>query len=1136
MKRLIFVLALVSTFAFTIAAQTSRGTVSGVIKDQNGAVVPGATVTLINTATSLERTATASDEGFYRFDAVELGAYSLKVAAQSFGTVTKTEIVVNANQTSSVDAELVPGTQEVSVEVTADAGTQLQTEAAVRGGNISTRQITELPVTNPISLALTLPGVTTNRTGVGIDTFNVNGARGRSNNFLIDGTENNDISVAGQGFQITNQDAIQEVSIQTSNFDSEFGRAGGGVINVLTKSGTRNFHGTLAFEYDSSADDALTANQSRSAAVLARGRRLSVTQFVPSATLGGPLFLPNFGEGGPMFKGREKNFFFVAYEETRFRQPGGQINLTVPTAAGRAVLQQYAGNNPFLTTYLAATANTLATETAGFTPVSLDRAGSPVTRGTVGIGIYRRSFDTTRSGKQFQIRTDHNIGSRDQLSFRFLQDIQVEPLGSEIAFPGFDSDFGAKYRNFLISETHIFSSNMTNELRLAYNRIHYDFFLSDPSGVQQTLPLISPGNGLSSLGSATNLPQGRIANNYQIQDTFTRIFGDHTLRVGIDYLRQISTQIAPANLRGSIAYAGADSYQALANFVDNFGGSGTASRTFGNAKYHPSLHRIALFGHDRWKFTQDLTMTMGLRWEFFGTPINSVTTPAFTGLFNVDPVTRTGPFSQPNKVKADYDNFSPSVGFAWSPSFEDGVLGFVFGNKRSVIRGGYSIGYDSFFNNIASNAAASSPNQIVTTIGGTASVTPSTPRGLPNFSSQFPAAARPLSPLDAQTLVDPNLENPYYQRWSLGMQRELPLKLVLDASYVGSKGTHLYINEDSNPLVRPELRSAIPAGYPVCTPGANVTAGQATPGFPAGTLCPLSGRLDNIQGGRTTRTNGGDSNYHAGQLEVRRRFANSFQLSGSYTFSKLISNGDEVFAVGLGTVSSVAAIPAILGGQGNERSVSINDRTHRGAFTYIFRVPFFDKQRGWAGKILGGYQVGGVTSVESGAPITIFNNFDSDGVGGGNERPTYNPNGILNLRAYPIVNAQGFITHYINPSLPSNDPTNRVDPATAMYIINPTYVPGLAGSVIRVGNLGRNTETSFGVNNTNLTLLKRTRISEKIYIDARAELFNAWNHPQFGSGSTSAGSLTNAPTWLQPINPTSTGGAREIRYQAKLVF
>jgi hypothetical protein len=1112
MKRLFFIGMLIAMFAFAASAQSSRGVVSGTVVDPSGAVVEGATVVLLSDETNTESTAVTNSSGFYRFDAVNLGTYSVSVTATGFGKVTKTGIAVSANQTSSVDVALAVGNQEVTVEITADAGAQLQTESAVRGGNITTQQITDLPGSNPVALALNLPGVASNRSGFGIGTFVVNGARSRSNNFLIDGTENNDISVAGQGFQITNQDAVQEVSVQTGNYDSEFGRAGGAVVNVITKSGTGSFHGTLGFEYDSSADDALTAAQSRSPAVIARGRRLSVTQFVPSATFGGPLFLPNFGEGGPMFhKSRDRNFFFVAYEETRFRQPGGQITLIVPTAAGRAKLQQFAGSNPFLTTYLAATANTIAA--APDRPaVSLDQVGQPVTRGSVEIGPFFRSFDTTFTGKQFQLRTDHRLTDKDQLTFRYLQDIQVQPLGSEIAFPGFDSDFASRFRNFLIAETHVFSSTQTNELRLAYNRIDYDFFLSNPGSVQDTLPLITPGNGLTALGSATNLPQGRIANNYQIQDTFTQVLGDHTFRIGVDYLRQISTQVAPANIRGSITYGSTSQWNALANFVDDFGGAGAASKTFGNNKYHPSLHRVALFGHDRWKFTRDLTLTMGLRWESFGSPMNSLPTPAFTGLFNVDPVTRLGPYSQPNKVKSDWNNFAPSVGFAWSPSFESGVLGVLFGEKKSVIRAGYNIGYDSFFNNIASNAAASSPNQVITTV--TSAATGPNPRGLPSFSNQFPANAATLSALSAQTLIAQDLVNPYYQRWSFGMQRELPFDLVMDVSYVGSKGTKLYVNEDSNPLVRPELR---------VTP-INPNTGQPVTGN-------LSNRLDNIQGSRLTRTNGGDSNYHAGQLEVRRRFANNFQLTGAYTWSKLISNADEVFAAGLGSTLQQTSIPAIYGGLSFDRALSINHRAHRGTFTYIWMSPFFKNQQGFIGRALGGYQIGGFTQFESGVPITITNGFDADGLGGALDRPSFNPNGIRNLRAFPITDAQGFILRYIDPST-----GQTIDPNTAMYIVNPTYTPGLAGSVVRFGNLGRNTETSFGINTTNLTLLKRTRVSEKVYIDARAEMFNAFNHPQFGAGSTLAGSTTNATTWMQPINPTSSGGAREIRYQVKLVF
>jgi outer membrane receptor protein involved in Fe transport len=1103
-------------------AQTSRGVVSGVIKDQSGAVISGAEVTLTNSDTTVARTAVTNDEGFYRFDAVDLGNYSVRVAATGFGLATKTGIVVNANQTSAVDADLAAGTQEVVVEVTSEAGGQLQTESSVRGGNISPRQITELPIggLNPVSLALTLPGVSSNRGGFGVGTFSVNGARGRSNNFLIDGTENNDISVAGQGFQITNQDAVQEVSVQTANYDSEFGRAGGAVVNVITKSGTSEFHGTASFLYDTSTDDALTAAQSRLTRVTRDGATSPPfnAQIVPAGTFGGPLFLPHFGEGGPVFDTRrDKNFFFVAYQENRFREPGGFVTLITPTAAGRARLQQFA-SNPNVAAYLAATANAIA-PIANRTAISLDATGQPQTRGVVENGTFFRELGTRSTQRQFQIRTDHSLGRNDQLSFRYLQDKTLQPGGGTsgtAVFDGFDADFSSTYRNFLIAETHVFSSSATNELRLAYNRIKLGFPIADGAGPAGTLPQISIA-GLTALGVAATFPQGRTADNYQVQDTLTKVLGDHTIRGGIDYTRQISTQVAPANTRGSLTYAAGGGFTALGNFVDNFGGSnGSASRTFGSATYNPSLHRIASFVQDRYKATSDLTLTAGVRYEYFGVPFNTLRTPAFTGLFNVDSVTRTGPFSQPNKVAKDTNNFAPSVGFAYSPSFTNGIRGFIFGEKKSVIRAGYNIGYDSFFNNIASNAVASSPNTIVTT--NTSTVSAANPRGLSSFSAQFPTTAAAVTALSAQTLIAPNLRNPYYQRYSLGMQRELPFKIVMDISYVGSKGTNLYINEDYNPTVRPELRIT-----------------------PAGVTTGLSGRYDNLQGGRTVRTNGGDSNYNAGQIEVRRRFGNNFQLTGAYTFSKLISNADEVFVGGLGSVgSSVSAFPAIFGGERQDRSLSIFDRTHRATFTYVIQSPFFKDQQGFVGKLFGGFQLSGITTFEAGVPFTIFNGFDSDGVAGAN-RPTFNPNGQRGVRAIPVVDANNFITGYLNPEViigrtatgaPIYAP---IDPNTAQFIVNPTYVAGLAGSVVRTGNLGRNTERSKGIRNFDMTLLKRTRVAERIFIEGRIEAFNVFNHPQFGSGDNLANDFTQG-LFRQPINPTTSGGGRTIRYQAKFIF
>ena len=211
--------------------------------DPNGAVIAGANVTLTSGATKLSRTTTTNTEGLYRFEAVDPGTYSVKVNATGFGEIVSTGIEVRANQTSDVPAQMAPAGQIETVNVAADAGQLLQVEAPVRGGNIDKIRITELPVAgrNPVSLALTLPGVSTNRFGFGVGTFSVNGSRGRSNNFLIDGTENNDISVAGQAFQITNPDAVQEVSVQTSNYDAEFGRAGALLSIRLPSQAAMNF-------------------------------------------------------------------------------------------------------------------------------------------------------------------------------------------------------------------------------------------------------------------------------------------------------------------------------------------------------------------------------------------------------------------------------------------------------------------------------------------------------------------------------------------------------------------------------------------------------------------------------------------------------------------------------------------------------------------------------------------------------------------------------------------------------------------------------------------------------------------------------------------------------------------------------
>jgi hypothetical protein len=1120
-SRLLFAAAVVLLASFVLQAQTSRGTVSGTVTDPNGAVVSGATVALSNQETQVTRSTVTNSEGFYRFDAIDPGTYTLKFTSAGFGEVNKTNIPVLASQTADVGAQLTVGQQQITVDVNAEGGALLQTEAPVRGGNISQTQITELPVAgrNPVALALTLPGVSSNRGGFGADTFSVNGARGRSNNFLIDGTENNDISVAGQGFQITNTDAVQEVSVQTSNYDAEFGRSGGAVVNVITRGGTNGFHGTLSYLLDSRVDDAVTSSESRDPTIRANGLPFGIENIF-SATVGGPVYFPRFGEGGRrVYNGHDRTFFFVAYQDDRARASGG-VQLTAPTANGRQQLRALfpAGANANVDRYLNATAGVIANASPFNQALGLGR-------GNIEFGTFLRSFPFLVTDKQFQARIDSQITQKDQFSVRFLSDRQDQPEALA-DFPGFDVNTANRYYNFLVADTHVFSPVFTNETRLAYNRIDLAFPLADPGGPAGTLPRIAITN-LSGFGASSTFPQGRIANNYVVQNTSTYVSGNHTFRGGVDFLRQISRQIAPFNPRGSATFLASTGFTAFANFVDNVGGSGgTAARDIGSGVYYPQLYRTAAFFQDRWKASQSLTLTLGIRYEYFGTPFNKLRTPAFTGLFNIDPVTLNGPFSQPNQVQADRNNFAPTFGVAYSPSYTKGLLGTVFGDRLTVFRGGFQIGYDSFFNNIASNAAASSPNLISTSVSSTANA--ANPRGTPNFLNQIPTTAT-LTPFSDQTLISPNLVNPYYERWSVGLQRELPYKLVLDAAYVGTGGRKLYINEDLNPLVRPELR-VTPAAY---------------------TGTRISGRLDNIQGARTIRTNGGNSIYHSGQLLVSRRFSENFSLTGAYTFSKLISNMDEVFAATANGISnsSLPQTPSVFGGERLDRAISFFDRTHRASFTYVYGIPFFRDQRGPLGRVLGGWEIAGVTTFESGVPFNVSNGVDADGIGGsGNDRPNINPNGQRGTRAVPVVNAQGFITGYVNPDA-GNAP---IDPSTAYYIANPAFVAGLPGSIPRIGTAPRNSERTPGTNLWNMNLTKRTRLGESTSIEFRTEFYNIFNHPNYGQksvspfsppGNPSAANFVGSNTtgsasdvFLKPNSRLSDGGGRVIRYQLKFIF
>ena len=1108
--RLIFMVvvatALISASASTIHAQTSKGTITGIVTDQNEQVIGGAEVELKNPATNQSRTTTTNDSGLYRFDAVDLGTYDLIIRAKGFKAAESNGLAAQANRITNVDVTMEVGTQQETVNITASSGEVLQTSEPVRGGNFSPVQVVSLPSAglNPYDLARLLPGVAT-ATGSGAtfgnaSQFSVNGQRPRGNNYLIDGTENNDISVTGPANQINNEDAVAEVSVQTGLFSAEFGRAGGGVFNIITKPGTKDYHGTVKWLYLSQVFNSLT-NTEKALSLTTRDGANGTAKFpvfvenIFGGTIGGPLPLPRFGEGGPSILGKGKNFFFFGLQWDRFRQSDLR-NPRVPTEAGVQTLRTLfpAGTNPQVDLYLATIGSVRGVPTQSPVNVALgtgpNGAGVTVNRGNLQTALANVSVPSIFNDFQWVLRTDHNINDKHTVSMRYTDDDNISNLQSFAVTPDFTIDFTGVSRNLLFTHTWIVTSSITNELRVSpYGLIDFQFpYASTASAAARTLPNISwaGSGGLSTIGLATNLPQFRTAKNYLVQDTMTKVWGEHTFRFGVEFLKQTAKQRPPFNERGSFSFQSGGGFTGFANFIDNFsGGSGSANINFGNAFYEPNLFRKSFFFQDTWKTKTNLTMTLGLRYEDFGQPANyAFKFPAFAGF---DPAQ----FLVPNKVKADKNNLGPIFGFSYSPQWESGPVAWLLPKDRSVIRGGYQVSYDTFFNNLLSNIAADSPNNTSTTT--TAS---SAGRGSANFfPGAIPSTPRAPTALDSQTSVfNPNIRNPYTQRWSLGFQRELPANFVMEASYVGTVGHKLFVSEDLNPIVIP--------GPP------------AVRRFPA-------------LGPRRYRSSGANSNYHAAQLRVDRRLANGLQINTSYTWSKNIDQISEVFATD-STGTSLASIPAFLGGLKLDRAVSDYHRGHRLTVAYVWDLPIFRNRNDFLGKVLGGWRINGIASFQSGAPFSILNGRDRNGDGQTIDRPDIgNPNAPHNTRA--IIVAAGTCG-----SLLQNPDTGQCVTRNDVYVVQVAAAAGTTLNLPNASTIGRNTERSNIVENFDMSVFKTFRISENVKIEYRAEFFNVFNHPQITG--VPGRDVTNTTTGRFLNYDFLSGGRRSGRMGVKIMF
>lgn len=953
--------AFVLNLSHASLAQTSKGILSGVARDSSGAVIPNASVLAQNEATGESRTVQTHQDGAYRMDALTPGPYTISASHNGFASLKTTHLVVNSSVVTTYDLPFATGGG--STEVTVEASnSSVNTENGQLAGVIGPRELQVLPIftLNPVDLALTVPGVQTVTQGGSFSNgtnIEVNGARPRSNNFLLDGQEINDVSIGGQAFQPAIPDVFASTTVITNNPSAEYGRAGGAVVNLVTKSGTNDFHGSVWERYDGSGLNALDG-------VLRQSKPLPPGSSNPKARYNEHKF--GFTAGGPIIK--DKLFAFGALQISRLYGKETPNRLELPDAAGYATLQaiggpqvalldQYLSNGSYLTSF-----------------VNLNTA-KPVTTINVGNGrtvttnyYQRQNANQSNPDTQWMYRIDFTPHQQDSFSFRYLHDrasLSPDFFNNGSALPGFDTQQGGPSELGAGTWTHIFGSSVVNELRGSETRIG---FLFAPTAEATANPLSSlatlnianiaqDSGGAQNLGLNQNFPQGRHEDLYQVQDTISITRGRHTMRFGADIGRIIETDIISLNAKGTLTFArGGSGTSALGNFLQNqLGPSGTATKTFGNTRVDPHGWRSGVFFQDDYKIISDLTLNLGIRYDYLTNPENSLPFPA------IDPANPYQAINTVVKVKNDTNNIAPRIGFAYAPSSMGG---------KTVVRGGFGVSYDSPFSNFVTNAASVAPNAVAGTLTST------TGNGLANATGQIALITPTLNPKSSVTSVTNNLVNPYTMQFNLGVERQLPGSNLLAVRYVGALGKKLYANQQYNYFA------------------------------PDGS----GNRLNTTRGVVTARNNSAASSYNAAQVEYTHNFQHGLQINANYVFSKNLDDGSEIFTLSNAPTSYPANLAP--GGRAQDWGPSSFDHRHFVSVAYSWTPAGFHADNTFANLALGAltrnWTVSGIEQFQSGSYSTFaVSGYDTNGDGS-----TVNDRPILGNATAPISTA-GIDGHFV---------------------------------------------------------------------------------------------------------------------------
>jgi hypothetical protein len=1047
-------LILFSSLLVPAFGQDINATLRGTVHDSSGAVIAGAAVKITSNERGISRSVVTNGSGDYVVAELAPESYAVSAVAAGFQSQTRKDFVLQVGQEARLDFTLQVGQATEHVEVTGSAPL-IQSEDQSIGDVVDEKKVRELPLNGRNAFTLAL--LAANAFGaIGTTTPSVSGNPSVNNNYLLDGIQNND-RTTGSPAQKPTVDGIQEFRVLTGTYQAEYGRQSGGQIIMTTKSGSNSLHGT-SYEFF-------------------RNNNLDSRGFFSQTTL--PPFTRN--QYGGSLGGRiqkNKTFFFLTYEGLGAKQVSiGKT--TVPTLLERG--GNFSELSAPITVNGIKTTQLLPSQINPVSEVLLQYWPLPNTGGLT--NNYISTTVSPQQTNQFSGRIDRVISANNNLfvSYQFYNSYSF----SASTIPGFGTGVPARTQAVSLTDDHIFTPALVNELRIGYNRwyaldLQQDNALGDviqqlglpqggPNGFAPTgpqtggVPSISV-TGFAGIGSGQNLPQSREDNTFNYVDALTWTHGSHTLKFGADIEHFYKHSYFVTSGRGGFTFNGQFTGNAFADFLS--GGIRTSANGLGDPNQDPYTTAAGMYAQDDWKVSRNLTLNIGLRYELFDPQkerVNKLDTFDLNNgtlldgqgqAFGVNSVTgalvQVGTANLGDTIYNEpHKNFAPRFGFAYR----------VGKDNRTVVRGGYGIFYDQLVvgNGLYQNYGLGPPYVLTTNYTNTTTNAPVT------WSNPFPAgvSAGSISPFG----VNPNLPTPYRQQWSFGVQREVIRDLLLDVSYLGSNGDHLPLRYNIN--------------QPTPGPGAI----QARRPFPAWATVDW---LDDV----------GTSSYNALTVRLERRYTNGLSFLSSFVYSK---------ALDLGTTASSGTNPQ----NPLDLAAEWGPSTFNAKFHYVASVVYelpFGKGRhwmraapSWVDAVAGGWEVTGIITLQTGNPFNVTTSDDISNTGGA-DRP--------------------FVVG--NPNL-SN-------PTILKWFNTAAFSNIVPGGGYAYGNAGRDILAGPGLQNFDLGLFRNIRLTERFRMQVRWEAFNALNHANFSNPTADANSSS-----FGQISSTSTSN-RDVQFGVKVLF